>query len=83
MLGRATMEHRRRQLEQTQWFAYRTDVSVGGIERPRRWLQWLGVVLVGTTGAALALAAFLWLVTLDVDSLLQAGRGLIHAAAAR
>jgi hypothetical protein len=69
--------------EQVQWFAYRTNVSVGGVKRPRRWAQWLGVVLVGTTCAGLALGAFYWLVTLDLDGLLQAGRGLIEATAAR
>jgi hypothetical protein len=69
--------------DQVQWFAYRTNVSVGGVKRPRRWAQWLGAVLVGTTCAGLALAAFYWLVTLDLDGLLQAGRGLIQATAAR
>jgi hypothetical protein len=65
--------------DQVQWFAYRTDVSVGGVKRPRRWAQWLGVILVGTICAGLALGAFFWLVTLDVDALLQTGRGLLQA----
>jgi hypothetical protein len=73
------VEIRRRRPKQDQWFVYRTDVSVGGMKRPRRWTQWLGVVLVGTTCAGLALGAFFWLVTLDVDGLLQAGRGLLEA----
>ena len=69
--------------DQVEWFAYRTNVSVGGVKRPRRWTQWLGVVVVGTTCAGLALGAFFWLVTLDLDGLLQAGRGLLEATAAR
>ena len=64
--------------EQVEWFAYRTNVSVGGMKRPRRWAQWVGVVLIGTTCAGLVLGAFLWLVTLDVDGLLRAGRGLLE-----
>ena len=64
--------------EQVQWFAYRTDVSVGGMKRPRRWTQWLAVMLVGTACAGLALGAFFWLVTFDLDGLLQAGRGLMQ-----
>jgi hypothetical protein len=39
-------------------------------------------VLVGTTCAGLALGAFFWLVTLDLDGLLQAGRGLLEATTA-
>ena len=66
--------------DQVEWFAYRTNVSVGGVKKPRRWAQLLGVVLVGTTCAGLALGAFFWLVTLDVDGLLQAGRGLLEAS---
>ena len=70
--------------EQVEWFAYRTNVSVGGpAKRPRRWAQWLAVLLVGTLAAGLALGAFFWLVTVDVDALLQAGRGLIATSVAR
>ena len=66
--------------DQPEWFAYRTHVALRG-DKPRSaaWLRWaslvVGVVLFGIVMALV----FVWLVSADVDAVLNGIGGVLRA----
>jgi hypothetical protein len=53
---------RQQTLGQTQWFAYRTDVSLRKSRRARTWLVWAAVTGTTCCGGAAVYYALVWLV---------------------